>query len=272
VYYWRVRARNEKGVWGPWGKTWSFTPGGPAQPAEVTLGPAKGGGPVVLRWKPNPAGRKPVKYRVYGSDEKGFSVSDEPYRRSVGRSGDLPSQAPANFVAETANTELVVLGASVDLPNANKAFYRVVAVDDRGKRSGPSDYAAAARPFIYSKPPKAARVGAEFSYQVRAVRSVGDLRLRVVGGKEVASFWDVEKPRFELVKGPSWLRLDASSGVLRGVPGAAGNADVLVKVSLERTVRQLDEGRLSWGQELVKGVAAETVGSATQSFRVAVGR
>ena len=35
-------------------------------------------GRVVLRWKPNPAGRQPVKYRVYGSDEKGFSVSDEP--------------------------------------------------------------------------------------------------------------------------------------------------------------------------------------------------
>src|SRR5262249_28752925 len=25
-YYWRVRAKNEKGVWGPWSSTWSFTP------------------------------------------------------------------------------------------------------------------------------------------------------------------------------------------------------------------------------------------------------
>src|SRR5262249_5932058 len=36
-YHWRVRSRSEKGVWGPWSKTWSFTPDGPAQPVEVTL-------------------------------------------------------------------------------------------------------------------------------------------------------------------------------------------------------------------------------------------
>jgi hypothetical protein len=189
----------------------------------------------------------------------------------VGQSKDLPAQAPANFVAKTTSTELVVLGASVDMPNGNRAFYRVVAIDARGKRSGPSDYAAAPRPFIFSKPPDTARVGKEFRYQVAAVRSLGDLRLRIVKGKEVASFWDVEKPRFVLVKGPSWLRIDKSSGLLRGVPDAAGNSDVVVKVSLERPVRRLDETRLSWGQERVKEVGTETVGSATQRFRIAVG-
>jgi hypothetical protein len=270
-YHWRVRARNGKGVWGPWSKTWSFTPGGPAQPMEVTLEPAKGpDGKVILRWKPNSAGKKPVKYRVYGSDEKGFSVSDEPYRRNVGQSRDLPAQAPANFVAETSKTELVVLGAGVDLPNANKAFYRVVAVDDRGKRSGPSDYSAAARPFIYSKPLDTAKVGTKFRYQVCAVRSLGDLRLRIVEGKEVASFWDIEKPRFVLEQGPTWLRIDESTGVLHGVPDAAGNTHVVVKVTLERPVRRLDGGRLSWGQELVKEVVTEKVGSARQRFRIAV--
>jgi hypothetical protein len=272
-YHWRVRARNAKGVWGPWSKTWSFIPGGPAPPVEVVLESEKGTvGKVLLRWKPPPAGTKPIRYRVYGSDEKGFSVSDKPYRRSVGLSKDLPAQAPANFVAETANTELVVLGAGVDLPNANKAFYRVVAVDARGKRSGPSDYAAAMRPFIYSRPPDTARVGTEFHYQVSAIRSLGDLRMRVVAGKEVASFWDIEKPRFEIVKGPTWLRIDSTSGVLRGVPYAAGNTDVIIKVTLERPVRRLDETRLSWGQEQVKEVVTETVGSTTQRFRIAVGR
>jgi hypothetical protein len=271
-YYWHVRARSAKGVWGPWSKTWSFAPGGPAQPVDVTLEAAKGdGGKVVLRWKPNALGQKLVKYRIYGSNEKGFSVSDEPYRRNVGQSKDVSAQAPANFVAETSNTELVVLGPGVELPNANRAFYRVVAVDDRGTRSGPSDYAAAARPFIYSKPPDAARVGAEYRYQVLAVRSLGDLRLRIVAGKEVASFWDVEKPRFVLAQGPTWLRIDEDSGVLRGVPDAAGNTDVVIRVTLERSVRRLDEGRLSWGQELVKEVVTEQVGSATQRCRIAVG-
>jgi hypothetical protein len=270
VYYWRVRAKNGKGVWGPWSQTWSFTPAGPAPPVEVALESVKGAdGKVVLRWKPNPAGNKPSKYRVYGSDEKGFSISDEPYRRNVGRSTDVPALAPANFVAETASTELVVLGAGVKLPNANKAFYRVVAVDAGGKRSGPSDYAAATRPFIFSKPPDTGKVGTEFRYQVGVVRSLGDLRVRIVGGKETASFWDIEKPHFALVKGPGWLRI-SSSGVLRGVPDAHGNIDVVVKVSLQRAVRRLDEGRLSWGQELVKEVGTETVGSTTQSFRIAV--
>jgi acetyl esterase/lipase len=272
-YYWRVRAKNEQGVWGPWSKTWSFTPGGPAEPVEVSLEAAKGAeGKVILRWKPNAVGQKAVKYRVYGSDEKGFSVSDEPYRRNVGQSKDVPAQAPANFVAETSATELVVLGAGVDVPNANRAFYRVVAVDDRGTRSGPSDYAAAARPFVFSKPPDTAKVGTEFRYQVAAIRSLGDLRLRVVDGKEVASFWDVEKPRFVLVQGPAWLRIDESTGLLRGVPDAAGNADVVVKVTLERSVRRLDEGRLSWGQEQVKETGTEQVGSATQRFRIATDR
>ena len=50
-----------------------------------------------------------------------------------------------------------------------------------------------------------------------------------------------------------------------------GNAEVVVKVTLERPVRRLDEGRLSWGQELVKEVAIEKVGSATQRFKIAVG-
>ena len=86
----------------------------------------------------------------------------------------------------------------------------------------------------------------------------------------MASFWDVEKPRFVLVQGPTWLRIDESTGVLHGVPDAVGNTEVVVKVTLERSVRRLDEGRLSWGQELVKEVVTEKVGSATQRFRITV--
>lgn len=73
-YYWHVRAMDEKGLWGPWSKTWSFSPRGPAYPLNVTLDydPAKGTG--ILRWTANPTGRPPVKYRVYGSDEKGFTI------------------------------------------------------------------------------------------------------------------------------------------------------------------------------------------------------
>ena len=47
-----------------------------------------------------------MKYRVYGSDEKGFSVSDVPYTVNVGISKELAPQFPANFIAETTATEL----------------------------------------------------------------------------------------------------------------------------------------------------------------------
>jgi hypothetical protein len=46
---------------------------------------------------------------------------------------------PANFIAETITTELKVIGPDVALPAANKTSYRVVAVDEPSKRSGPSD-------------------------------------------------------------------------------------------------------------------------------------
>jgi hypothetical protein len=93
-----------------------------------------------------------------------------------------------------------------------------------------------------------------------------------VDGKEVASFWDIEKPRFTLEQGPSWLRIDESTGVLEGVPDAVGNAEVVVTVVLERSVRRLDQDRLSWGQEQVKEVGTEKVGSASQKFRINVER
>ena len=94
-YWWRVRARNDKGVWGPWSKTWSFTPGGPVPPTDVRLEAVPGNdGQRVLRWKAGGAGRQAVKYRIYGSDEKGFTVSDDPYRINVGRSKDVPARRP----------------------------------------------------------------------------------------------------------------------------------------------------------------------------------
>jgi hypothetical protein len=270
-YCWRVRARNDKGVWGPWSKPWNFTAGGPAPPAAVRLEAAPGkDGQRVLRWNASEVGRKAVAYRIYGSDEKGFTVSDEPYTINVGISKDVAARAVANLVAETRDTELIVLGAGVNLPNANRAYYRVVAVDDKGKRSGPSDYAAAPRPFVYGQLPETARVGTEYRGKVVTIRSLGDLRLRTVDGKEKASFWDIEKPRFVLTKGPSWLRLDESTGALSGTPDAAGAVEVVITVTVERSVRRLDEGRLIWGNEHVLEVGNETVGSTTQRLRITV--
>jgi hypothetical protein len=271
VYYWHVRARDDKGVWGPWSATWSFTPRGPAPPQDVRFQYDREHSRGVLRWVCNPLGRRPVAYRVYASEEKGFSVSDQPYRVTVGVSETLPSEFPANFVAETSATELDVVGPHIDSPAANKAFYRVVAVDAAGKRSGPSDYAAAPRPIIFSAPVTRARKGMEYRYPVAATRSLGDLRMRVVDGKETMSYWDIERPRFSLARGPQWLTLDAATGVVSGTPDRSGPAEVVVAVTLERDLRSLDEAALKWGIERVLFSGTEQVGSAALRFVIEVG-
>ncbi len=271
TYYWHVRAKDEKGVWGPWSGTWSFTARGPAHPLDVTLDYDKNARQGTLRWKPNPVGRRPVRYRVYGSDERGFSVSDEPYAVVVGASKELTSPFPGNFIAETTATQLAVLGAEIDLPAANKAYYRVVAVDGNGKLSGPSDYTAATRPVIYTGPVTTARVGQDYRCQIRAVRSLGDLRNRVIDGKVTASFWDIEHPVYALEQGPGWLDMDETTGLLTGTPDAAGRADVVVTVTTDREVRKLDERSAGWGQEKVVGTSVERVGSDTQRFIIDVG-
>jgi len=272
TYYWRVRAKDAKGVWGPWSKTFSFTPQAPNYPLEVALGYDKDRGIGTLTWKANPLGQQPVKYRVYGSNEKGFSVSDAPYRVSIGVSKELQPEFPANVIAETTATELVVMGDGVGSPNANRTYYRVVAVDAQGKRSGPSDYATAPRPTIYGTPATQAKVGTEYRCQLQANHSLGDLRLRIVNGKETANYWDIEKPRFAITQGPAWLKIDPATGSLSGTPDAVGTVDVVVTVTIYQEVRKLDDGTLGWGIEMVVSTSTERVGSATRRFSIEVGR
>jgi hypothetical protein len=269
-YFWRVRAKNEKGVWGSWSATWSFTPRGPLPPVEATLTVDADRSTGLLAWKPSPVGRTPVRYRIYGSDEKGFSVSDKPFKITVGASKDVPSTCSPNFVTEVSGTEVAVIGPDVNLPNGNRAYYRVVAVDEQGKRSGPSDFAEAPRPILCSRPVTIAKVGSEYRYRLSAVRSLGDLRTRVVGGKETMSYWDIDAPRFALRQGPQWLKIDESTGLLSGIPDGAGQVRVVVTATLDREVRKLDAHMLSWGLEKVVSTDTERVGVATQKFTIEV--
>ncbi len=273
TYYWHVRAKDDQGVWGPWSKTWSFTPRGPAPPLNVMLQYDRELNLGMLRWAPNPKGRKPVAYRVYASDEKGFSVSDESFTVAAGIydleenvSSKSPTEFPANFLVGTSATELAVVGTGVELPGANKAYYRIVAVDEAGNRSGPSDYVTAPRPVIYSNPVVQASKEMEYRYDVRVIRSLGDLRTRVVDGREVMNYWDVEQPHFHLEQGPSWLSIDDSTGQLSGKPDRVGRSKVIVAVELKGEQRSLDPGLLQWGVEKPLSVSVETVGTAKQAF------
>ena len=292
-YYWRVRAKDEKGVWGPWSEIWSFTPRGPSPPTEVTLDFDADRGRGTLRWKPGPEGRAPAKYRVYGSDEKGFSVSDAPYDVLDFHAGDwrkvrLGGRFPANFVAQVEDTELVVVAEGLQIPNANKAFYRVAAIDAQGNRSWSSDYASAPRPFICTSPATMTRVGEVYRYQVGTIRSLGDLGYRPVSREQVADFWppgerlailegpvwnlqvvkfwDVQEAGYSLLEGPAWLRIDEATGLLSGKADAPGKYKVVVAARLQRKLEKLDLDALAWGLRRVTGEAFEEMGPSIQKF------
>ena len=227
--------------------------------------PSRGVG--TLHWKPNPVGRPPVKYRVYGSDEKGFSISDVPYKVNIGQCKELPSQFPANFIAETAATELAVIGSQVESAQRHEDI-----LSSRGGRpAGEAEraFGLCHRPAAdhLQQAGAAAKVGAEYRYQVQANRCLGDLR---VDGKGSPNFWDIEKPKFAMEQGPKWLKLDPATGVLSGTPDAAGKAEVVVSATIDRQVRKLDEAVLKWGQEKVASATTRKGRQATQPFVIEV--
>ena len=96
-------------------------------------------------------------------------MSDAPYKAGIGTSKELKPEFPANFIAETTDTEMAVMGDGIESPNANKTYYRVVAVDSQGKRSGPSDYATAPRPTAPAPAPQALQTAAARSRSAAAV-------------------------------------------------------------------------------------------------------
>jgi hypothetical protein len=248
TYYWRVKALDAQGLWGAWSSPFSFRVRAPGVPLDPKLVSDNKGG-LKLTWRPNPIGQQPVAYKVYGSDEKGFSASDEPYLvargkgfvRSLEEFASKPADAPdagkvktpANLITTTQATECGVIGPEVTLPNTNRAFYRVVALDASGFQSGPSDYAAAPRPYVYTRPQTPAKVGRTYTYQPGVIRSLGDLRCRRSPSSSYnAAFWDREEPVFKAIQLPPGVMLDPETGTISGTPQAAGDFEIIFEVSL----------------------------------------
>lgn len=246
-YYWRVRAQDARGVWGPWSRPFQFKIRAPGVPLDVTLLP-NGEHGMILTWRPNPKGSPPVKYKVYGNNERGFSVSDTDYAVNMGRGfvrdmaeyESKPSDAPdagivmklANLITETAETSLEVVGVGLKLPNTNCAYYRVVAVDEKSCESGPSDYAEVPRPFVINPFPKTARSGKPFRHAIRLIRSDGDLRCRRSDKSSYnAAFWDREDYTFTAVDLPEGLAIDSQTGEITGEAPAPGQFDCAIQVT-----------------------------------------
>ncbi len=219
-YYWRVRARSVAGVWSPWSAVWSFTAQSPGVPLDVAVDLKN----KKVVWQANPNGRRPVHFLIYGSDERGFTESDTPYPVLVekGRTAIFP----ANFLGESERSEWV-------LPTGEKVcgFYRVVAVDGNGNRSGVSDLAETPRPEIWSVPVDRAKAGEDYFYTVFAVRSIGDLRTVTIGENPYnPAFRDADELTFDLVQAPKWLHINRLTGEIFGRSLETGMFDVTVKV------------------------------------------
>ncbi len=230
-YHWRVRTQNDKGIWGDWGAVRTFRWAGPRVPIDVKLTRTEGA--FALSWGPNPRGERPVTYEVYGSDIKGFSVSKIPH--------DIPAlgKVPGNYLGRTSSPRMIVAGhlaaaqtpPGVENPSTlNRCYYRVVAIDGHGTRSGCSDYAEMPHPHIWTKPVTVARIGQRVGYQPKVIRDLGDLQFRYV--KPGKQFWEQERLTFSLEAGPKWLTVDAKTGLLTGTPppGSAGKHPVGLKV------------------------------------------
>ncbi len=247
TYYWRVRAQDAAGVWGPWSRTFRFRIQAPGVPLGLKLVP-RGKTGFVLHWRPNPQGEPPVAYKVYGSDERGFTASDtehlvfrgkgfvksmEEFEKKPAKAPDAGRvKTPANLIARVTATSLQVVGPGLTQANTNRAFYRVVAVDAAGTESCPSDYAAVPRPFVSPAPSLTARVGQPYRYQPRAIRSTGDLRCRRSKRSSYnAAFWDREVHAFTAIRLPAGLALDPQTGLIAGRPTKPGVADVAFKVA-----------------------------------------
>ncbi len=232
TYFWYVRAKDSLGVWGPWSDTWHFTPRAPGPPLNVQI-TMTDDGKGFLQWEPNTIGREPCSYRVYGSDEKGFSISDDPYNILVSSSstGNYWATYPANFTVETTGTCLQVVGPTLTFPNANKAHYRVVAVDSNSNRSGPSTQASAPRPFIIGSTNITVEAGESFFSQYQCISSWGHFR-SLSWSAVWFGFWDLEMPVFSLQDTRDWLTIDSETGLLEGTPPSAAPRMITINAEI----------------------------------------
>ena len=208
-YYWQVRVCNKQGVWGKWSPVWKFKWQGPKIPINIksTIHNQN----ISISWQPNPKGERPVQYEVYGSNERGFTPSKKEYEvMGLG-------MQPGNLLCTTTETKMLVVSPEAKKAAMNCSFYRVVAVDENGVASGPSELLELPHPFIYSKPVTKAKVAKPYRYQVKTLNCIGDLQYRYA--KPNKDFWEKEGYEFELTQKPAWLTTDKSTGLITGTPG-----------------------------------------------------
>jgi hypothetical protein len=212
------------GLWGDWSDTWTFTWQGPTVPKGLVL-TQDNEAAITLHWEKNLSGNAPARYRVYGSNERGFSVGNDMIQAMA--------KGAAPVVMETTDASLLVGGHTAEGPLANLAYYRVVAIDAAGVESCPSDYVELPRPFVHTAPVTTAKADAAYQYQLKTISSLGDWQHRYDSPGD--GFWEKEGYRFDLVDGPAWLTLDSNTGLLHGTPPAGSAGAVTVNIQVTTT-------------------------------------
>jgi hypothetical protein len=226
TYYWRVRPCSADGAWGPWNETWQFTADVPSSPHHLRV-EDDGRYRYFLRWGQSSNPGQKIRFEVYGDSEEGFTPRFESEAGLCGnKPGDRRIQLPANLLATVEDTRC-------EITQAAPAFYRVVAVEEKGARSTPSHCVAAPHPKVLPFPLPPAYVGKEY----RAL-----LPVRANAGKWITNIrpdlpkgiirHGADRLRFQMVHSPRWLSIDPETGEISGTPqeSDAGLQDFFVEV------------------------------------------
>src|SRR4051794_26138357 len=121
---------------------------------------------------------------------------------------------------------------------------REVAIRIIWKLRDPSSTANLSRVLFPARP---------YRYQVKAVRSIGDLTRRD-GAKPGpgTKFWKIEPLKFSLIEKPSWMSINPETGLITGTPDGKGGS-VIISVTLTKERRLVhDENAIVWGNEYEK--------------------
>jgi hypothetical protein len=183
-YYWKVRALNLDGIWGPWSEYFSFSVNKVMPPEAVKTQVVSGR--ELLTWTANSSGAPAKNFRVHASNDfLGFEATAN------------------NLIGVTDSTSFLVSGQPY-------TFYRLVAVDSLGITSEVSSIVHKAYPFV-SFVPDTVRADTPFSYKIEfspfAVPLISET-------DEYQKVYD--KLGIEVLGVPSWMTYNAATKMVTG--------------------------------------------------------
>jgi hypothetical protein len=200
-YYWRVRARAKGGAWGPWTKTWSFVAKGPGRPRNLRA--QSDDAREALIWDAPDNGRPVRRYEIYASTDNELAPRRE---AAAGSYANTQHDLPATLIGDTQAT-------TFDVTDRREVFYRVVAVDDAGSRSAPTEIVALPRPRFLPGEAPPLRPGEAYRFQPIVRLSTGRRALALRAGI-IRAYQDA--PEFTMKAGPDWLKVDPNTGDVTG--------------------------------------------------------